>query len=117
MVRGCAHGRVGRSGRLPGMAEAKVAFVTGASRGIGKAIAVHLARGGFDVAVAARTMRDGESREHSSTVARSDTSPLPGSVDETAALVEREGTRAKRVFLDLTDRSTLAPAGDSCTCR
>jgi len=95
------------------MTEAKVAFVTGASRGIGKAIAVHLARAGFDVAVAARTMRDGEAREHSSTVARSDTSPLPGSVDETAALVEHEGARAVRVFLDLTDRSTLAPAVDS----
>jgi NAD(P)-dependent dehydrogenase (short-subunit alcohol dehydrogenase family) len=95
------------------MTEARVAFVTGASRGIGKAIAVHLARAGFDVAVAARTMRDGEAREHSSTVTRSDTSPLPGSVDETAALVEREGARAVRVFLDLTDRSTLAPAVDS----
>jgi NAD(P)-dependent dehydrogenase (short-subunit alcohol dehydrogenase family) len=95
------------------MTEAKVAFVTGASRGIGKAIAVHQARAGFDVAVAARTMRDGEAREHSSTVTRSDTSPLPGSVDETAALVEREGARALRVFLDLTDRSTVAPAVDS----
>ena len=32
---------------------AGVAFVTGASRGIGKAIAVHLARAGYDVALAA----------------------------------------------------------------
>ena len=64
-----------------------VAFVTGASRGIGKAIAVHLARAGFDVALGARTLRDGEPREHSSTVATSDTSPLPGSLDSTASLV------------------------------
>ena len=92
------------------MTERRVAFVTGASRGIGKAIAVHLARAGCDVAVAARTVHDGEMREHSSTVKRSDTTPLPGSLDETAALVEREGTRAIGVFLDLTDRSTLAPA-------
>jgi NAD(P)-dependent dehydrogenase (short-subunit alcohol dehydrogenase family) len=92
------------------MTEARVAFVTGASRGIGKAIAVHLARAGCDVAVAARTVHDGERREHSSTVKRSDTTPLPGSLDETGALVEREGMRAMRVFLDLTDRSTLAPA-------
>ena len=87
-----------------------MAFVTGASRGIGKAIAVHLARAGLDVAVAARTVHEGEAREHSSTVRRSDTSPLPGSLDGTAALVEREGARAMGVFLDLTDRSTLAPA-------
>ena len=92
------------------MNEPTVALVTGASRGIGKAIAVHLARAGCDVAVAARTVHDGERREHSSTVKRSDTTPLPGSLDETAALVEREGTRSMGVFLDLTDRSTLAPA-------
>jgi len=48
-----------------------VALVTGASRGIGKAIAVHLARGGFDVAVTARTLNEGEQREHSSTLRRS----------------------------------------------
>ena len=84
-----------------------VAFVTGASRGIGKAIAVHLARAGFDIALAARTMHEGEAREHSSTVKRSDTTPLPGSLDETAALVEFEGREALPVFLDITDRTTL----------
>jgi NAD(P)-dependent dehydrogenase (short-subunit alcohol dehydrogenase family) len=84
-----------------------VAFVTGASRGIGKAVAVHLARAGFDVALAARTVHEGEEREHSSTVKRSDTSPLPGSLDTTAALVEAEGRRALPVFCDVTDRTTL----------
>ncbi|HWW44331.1 MAG TPA: SDR family NAD(P)-dependent oxidoreductase, partial [Acidimicrobiia bacterium] len=48
----------------------QVALVTGASRGIGKACAVHLARAGFDVAVTARTVHEGEAREHSSTVQR-----------------------------------------------
>ena len=87
-----------------------VAFVTGASRGIGKAIAVHLARAGFDVALGARTLRDGEPREHSSTVATSDTSPLPGSLDSTASLVVAEGRRVLPVYLDLLDRTSLGTA-------
>ena len=70
------------------MTERRVALVTGASRGIGKAIAVHLARAGLDVALGARTRSEGEEREHSSTVAASDTTPLPGSLDTTAGLVE-----------------------------
>jgi NAD(P)-dependent dehydrogenase (short-subunit alcohol dehydrogenase family) len=87
-----------------------VALVTGASRGIGKAIAINLARAGFDVALGARTLREGEEREHSSTVARSDTRPLPGSLEETATLVEQSGQRALPVYLDLLDRVSLGSA-------
>ena len=38
----------------------KVAFITGASRGIGKASALALAQKGFDVVVTARTLEEGE---------------------------------------------------------
>jgi len=92
------------------VADRKVALVTGASRGIGKAIAIHLARAGFDVAITARTVREGEQREHSSTVHRSDTSPLPGSLESTAALLEEAGARALIVPADLLDRASLGAA-------
>jgi NAD(P)-dependent dehydrogenase (short-subunit alcohol dehydrogenase family) len=88
------------------------AVVTGASRGIGKAIAVHLARAGFDVALTARTLREGEQREHSSTLQRSDTSPLPGSLEMTAQEVERAGAKSLIVTADLTDRPSVNAAAD-----
>jgi NAD(P)-dependent dehydrogenase (short-subunit alcohol dehydrogenase family) len=89
------------------------AFVTGASRGIGKAIAIHLARAQFDVALTARTTVDGERREHSSTVHTSDTTPLPGSLTSTAKLVEAEGVRCLTVPADLTDRSSVIRAANA----
>ncbi|MWA05563.1 SDR family NAD(P)-dependent oxidoreductase [Actinomadura sp. LD22] len=89
------------------------AFVTGASRGIGKAIAVHLARAGLDVALTARTVKEGERREHSSTLHRSDTSPLPGALSSTAGLVEAAGVRSLVVPADLTDRASVVAAADT----
>lgn len=91
----------------------KVAFVTGASRGIGKACAVHLARAGFDVAITARTVSEGEQREHSSTLRASNTKPLPGSLSTTAALVEAAGGRALALPADLLDRASLSAAADA----
>ena len=90
-----------------------MAFVTGASRGIGKAIAVHLAGRGYDVAITARTVADGEAREHSSTLHRSDTRTLPGSLTSTADLVRAEGVRTMTVPADLTDRASVTAAADA----
>jgi len=95
------------------MTDRGVAFVTGASRGIGKAIAVHLAGRGYDVAITARTVADGEAREHSSTLHRSDTRPLPGSLTSTADLVRAEGVRTMTVPADLTDRASVTAAADA----
>ena len=88
----------------------QIAFVTGASRGIGKACAVWLARAGYDVAITARSVQEGEAREHSSTVASSNTKPLPGSLSTTADLIRAEGRQAITVPADLLDRASLGAA-------
>jgi NAD(P)-dependent dehydrogenase (short-subunit alcohol dehydrogenase family) len=88
----------------------KKAFVTGASRGIGKAIAIRLAQGGYDVAITARTVEEGEQREHSSTVRKSDTTPLPGSLSATADLMRAAGAEVMVLPADLLERGSLGAA-------
>ncbi len=88
----------------------RIAFVTGASRGIGKASAIALAQAGFDVVVTARTLREGERREHSSTVHRSDTRPVPGSLESTARDVRDCGREALVLPLDLLEPESLENA-------
>jgi NAD(P)-dependent dehydrogenase (short-subunit alcohol dehydrogenase family) len=90
---------------------AKTALVTGASRGIGKQIAIALADAGFDVAVAARTVRSTDpTLDHSVSVHKVDNRPLPGSLEETAQIIEAKGRKALMVAMDLTDIPSVEAA-------
>jgi NAD(P)-dependent dehydrogenase (short-subunit alcohol dehydrogenase family) len=85
----------------------RVALVTGASRGIGKASAISLAEAGFDVAIAARTVHEGDGRDE-----RHPGDVIPGSLDATAEAIEATGQRALPVVLDLLDRSSWSACVD-----
>ncbi len=86
----------------------RVAFVSGASRGIGAESAVALARAGFDVAITARTLGAGEAYDHVGKVA-----PLPGSLRATAAAVEAEGGKALCLQADILDPEAIDKAAQS----
>jgi 7-alpha-hydroxysteroid dehydrogenase len=66
----------------------RTAIVTGASRGLGKAIAIAFAREGAAVAVVARSVTDWNER-------------LPGTIHETVAEIDGEGGRAVAIAADL----------------
>jgi NAD(P)-dependent dehydrogenase (short-subunit alcohol dehydrogenase family) len=73
---------------MAGELHGRVAIVTGASRGIGRALALGLAARGAAVVCAARTMTD-------------DPGGLPGSLRATTSAIERAGGRALAVRCDV----------------
>ena len=83
------------------MAE-RVAVVTGASRGIGKGIALELGAAGFTVYVTGRSVEAG---------------PIPGTVGETAAQIDELGGRGVAVACDhYDDRGDDQDAGIALGC-
>jgi dehydrogenase/reductase SDR family protein 1 len=79
----------------------KIALVTGASRGLGKGIAIALAKEGATLYITGRTMRDS-----------SLTSPLGGSIDQTADEISKYGGKCHAIQCDHTiDREVDAVFG------
>lgn len=86
----------------------KVALITGATRGIGKACALSLARQGFDIVATGRTLKEGEGRvavpfvkDHGREVA------VPGSLETTIAEVEALGREVQGLPMDVLDRGSM----------
>jgi citronellol/citronellal dehydrogenase len=78
----------------------KTLFITGASRGIGLAIALRAARDGANVAVAAKT-----AEPHPK---------LAGTVHTAAAEIERAGGRALPLVVDVRDEANVVAAAGQC---
>jgi NAD(P)-dependent dehydrogenase (short-subunit alcohol dehydrogenase family) len=85
-------------------------MVTGASRGIGRAAALALARAGFDVVITARTLREGEGRvQGSSSVAPKEVA-VAGSLETTAAAIRAVGAQVLPIRMDLLDAFSVEAA-------
>ena len=78
------------------MLKNKTIFITGASRGIGREIALRCARDGANIVVTAKT-----AEQHAS---------LPGTVHSVAAEVEAGGGKALALQLDVRDENAIAAA-------
>ena len=76
--------------------QGKTLFVTGASRGIGLAIALRAARDGANVAIAAKTA---QTHKH-----------LPGTIYSAAEEIEKAGGRALPLIVDVRDEANVMEA-------
>ncbi|HVN75510.1 MAG TPA: SDR family oxidoreductase [Thermoanaerobaculaceae bacterium] len=76
--------------------DGRVAFITGSSRGVGRCLALALAREGADVVVAAKTAEPNPK--------------LPGTIHTTAAEVEALGRRALPLQVDVRDEHAVSEA-------
>jgi NAD(P)-dependent dehydrogenase (short-subunit alcohol dehydrogenase family) len=84
---------------------AKVAVVTGSTRGIGKATALALARRGYKVVVTGRTLDEGQGRVVMPFGGGE--AAVPGSVQATLAAIRQEGGEAVGHALDIMDRGSI----------
>jgi NAD(P)-dependent dehydrogenase (short-subunit alcohol dehydrogenase family) len=89
------------------VSERKVALVTGASRGIGKACVLALADAGFDVAFTARTAKEGDGRDDSDAGGNA---AIEGSLERTTTEAQARGAHALPIVADLLDFASLESA-------
>ena len=85
----------------------RVAVVTGASRGAGKGIAVELGAAGATVYVTGRSTRARPATTYARILALSELPRMPGSIEDTAEEVTREGGRGIPVRCDHTDAADV----------
>ena len=85
-----------------------VAVVTGASRGAGRGIALELGAAGATVYVTGRSTRDRPAGTYAQLLALSGMAAVPGSIDDTADEVTRQGGRGIAVPCDHTNDEDVA---------